>query len=586
MTAIRRPALTTAPPVPILPYPHGQLQVQEHDPRTLGAAERLIALIRERRPTLAIHHVGSSAVAGLAGKNVVDLAVEAEPEDIPGIADDLLALGFQRQTSPGAFPPTRPLLLGGIEHQGVVFKIHVHVTADPEEIRSYLGLRDALRNDVALRDAYAKEKRRIVAAGVTDTMSYSMNKTVFIQRTLGDLGLAEAPIAPGSTIGILGGGQLGRMLAMAARHLGYGVAILDPDPDCPARAVADRHIVASYDDVAAAVELGGGVSVVTCDLEHVSLAVVEALDATLTAARALLPVRPGVFAVASTQNRLMERRFLEAAGAAVAPWREVRSRSDLARGAADLGFPLRLKAALGGYDGRSQVRIPSPDDLDRAWANLERSAQPAGLVLERELDFDCELSAIVARGTDGVSVAFPVARNLHDEGILVESVVPAPSPVTPEVTGQAQALAARLAMERDLVGTLTVELFLLRDGSLVVNELAPRVHNSGHWTIEGCATSQFEQHIRAICGLPLGSVETHGPTAMVNVLGTGRDRPAQVAGVGAALSDPNVHLHLYDKRRVFERRKMGHVTVVADTADEALSRARAAAARLSWEGEH
>ena len=583
MTAIRRPAQTTTAPVPILPYPHGLLQVEEHDPRTLEVADSVIALIREPRPTLAIHHVGSSAVPGLTGKNVVDLAVAAEPEDIPGITQDLLALGFEPQTSPGAFPPTRPLLLGGIEHEGAVFKIHIHVTADPEEIRRYLGLRDALRNDVALRDAYAREKRQIVAAGVTDTIKYSMNKTAFIRRALADLWLAESPIAPGSTIGILGGGQLGRMLAIAARHLGYRVAILDPDPDCPARAVAERQVVAKYDDIAAAVELGRGAAVVTCELEHVSRAVVAALDATLTPARALLPVRPGVFAVASTQDRLMERRFLEAAGATVAPWRELRSRSDLERGAQDLGYPLRLKAALGGYDGRSQERLASPDDLDRTWANLERSAQAAGLVLERELDFDCELSAIVARGTDGVSVAFPVARNLHDDGILVESVVPAPSPVTPEVAGKAQELAARLAMELDLVGTLTVELFLLRDGSLVVNELAPRVHNSGHWTIEGCATSQFEQHIRAICGLPLGSVEVHGPTAMVNVLGTGRDRPARVAGVDAALSDPEVHLHLYDKRRVFERRKMGHVTVVAGTADEALIRARAAAAKLSWE---
>ncbi|TME84934.1 MAG: 5-(carboxyamino)imidazole ribonucleotide synthase [Chloroflexi bacterium] len=567
----------------ILPYPPSPLQVDEHDPRTLTAAETLIALIHERRPGLGIHHVGSSAVPGLAGKNVVDLAVAAEPEDIPGITEDLLDLGFQRQTSAGAFPPTRPLMLGAIEHEGVVLKIHVHVTADPLEIRRYLTFRDALRTDPGLRETYARTKYDIASAGVTDTISYSMNKTVFIQGAVRALGVAEGAIPAGSTIGILGGGQLGRMLAMAARHLGYRVAVLDPDPSCPAGPVADRLIVAGYDDVAAARELGKVAAVVTCELEHVARKVVEALDETLTPARALLPVRPGVFAVATTQDRLLERHFLEASHAPVAPWREVRARQELDNGARELGYPLRLKAARGGYDGRSQLRLTGADDLDHAWATLGGSAEEAGLVLERELEYLTELSAIVARGPDGHSVPFPVAANRHDEGILAESVAPAPPPVTPRVAKNAQALATRLAMELDLVGTLTVELFLIGDGSLVVNELAPRVHNSGHWTIEGCATSQFEQHVRAICGLPLGSVEAPHPAAMVNLLGTGPDRNARAMGIEEALSDPGVHLHLYDKRGVFERRKMGHVTVVAETREEALARARSAAAKVTWE---
>ena len=179
-------------------------------------------------------------------------------------------------------------------------------------------------------------------------------------------------------------------------------------------------------------------------------------------------------------------------------------------------------------------------------------------------------------------MSFPPATNRHDAGILIESVAPAPPPVSGAVADEAIELAARIAMELDLVGTLTVELFLLRDGSIVVNELAPRVHNSGHWTLEGAATSQFEQHIRAICGLPLGSPDAYGPTAMVNVLGTGPAREASLVGIEAALADPLAHLHIYDKRQVFERRKMGHLTVVAATADEALQRARAAAARLTW----
>jgi 5-(carboxyamino)imidazole ribonucleotide synthase len=196
-----------------------------------------------------------------------------------------------------------------------------------------------------------------------------------------------------------------------------------------------------------------------------------------------------------------------------------------------------------------------------------------------------EVSTIVARGVDGATTTFPLARNTHDEGILAESIAPAPVPI--DVTERAAELGERLAVAMDLIGTLTVELFLMRDGRLVVNELAPRVHNSGHWTIEGAATSQFEQHIRAICGLGLGSTAAQASAALVNLLGTGRARDAglEAEGVGRALADPSVHLHLYDKRRVFERRKMGHVTAIGSSVEEALDRARAAAAHLRWADE-
>jgi 5-(carboxyamino)imidazole ribonucleotide synthase len=400
------------------------------------------------------------------------------------------------------------------------------------------------------------------------------------------------PILPPATIGILGGGQLGRMTGAAARELGYGVVVLDPDPDCPARAIADGVEVGGYDDVAAALRLAARSAVVTLELEHVSPEVVAALDA-LTAAGGP-PLRPGAAAVRATQDRLAERRFLASIGAPVAEWRAVRTREELGAAVAELAgarpSAFRLKAALGGYDGRSQVRLgPVAGDgdldgpaLDAAYAALERSAAAHGLLLEREVDFALELSVVLARGLDGGVRAYPPARNRHDDGILVESV--APAPVGEVVTAAALALAERIAVGLGSIGVTTAELFLLRDGSLAVNELAPRVHNSGHWTQDGAATSQFEQHVRAICGLPLGASDVLVPTAMANLLGAGPRRPAGLAGVAEALAEPRVHLHLYGKREVFERRKMGHVNATGATADEALARANEALAGLRWEG--
>jgi 5-(carboxyamino)imidazole ribonucleotide synthase len=333
-------------------------------------------------------------------------------------------------------------------------------------------------------------------------------------------------------------------------------------------------VVGRYDDVDAGLRLASGADVVTVELEHVGWELLAELDREW-------PVRPAVYTVWVTQNRLEERRFLQAEGAAVAPWREVHDRTDLAAAAEELGLPMRLKAATGGYDGRSQVRVAEQSDVETALARLGRpDGEP--LVAEREIDFEAELSVICSRSLDGRAATFPVARNWHDDGILVESIAPAPIPAP--VAEAAAELARRLAEGLALVGTLTVELFLMPDGSLVVNELAPRVHNSGHWTIEGTATSQFEQHIRAICGLPLGSVEPRaGGMATVNLLSTGPDREARAAGIDRALATADAHVHLYDKRRVFERRKMGHVTALGSTVDDALGRARAAAGEIRWE---
>ena len=382
-----------------------------------------------------------------------------------------------------------------------------------------------------------------------------------------------SPILPPAVVGILGGGQLGRMLALAARAMGYRIWVLDPDPDCPAASVADGIVVGSYDDVDAALRLADRAQVVTYELEHVAAEVVEAV-----AARR--PVRPGHLPLTATQDRLAERRFLQAAGVVVAPWREVRAPQEALAAIVELGLPLRLKLPVGGYDGRGQLRISAPADLDDAWTRLGRPAG-APLLAERELVFEAELSIIVARGLDGRVVPFPVARNVHDGGILVETV--APAPVASDVAERAVAIGTRLAEAMDLCGTLTAELFLLKDGALVVNELAPRVHNSGHWTIDGAATSQFEQHVRAICGLGLGSAAALSPAATVNLLGRGPRREARLLGAAAALADPAVHLHVYDKRVVFERRKMGHVTALGETVGDALGKARAAVATLGWE---
>jgi 5-(carboxyamino)imidazole ribonucleotide synthase len=382
----------------------------------------------------------------------------------------------------------------------------------------------------------------------------------------------SAPVLPPATIGILGGGQLGRMLGLAARAMGYRVAVLDPDPDCPAAAVADLVVPGAYDDADAARKLAGLSAVMTYELEHVALDVVRAACETV-------PVRPGLEPLRVTQDRLAERRFVEAAGIAVAPWRAVETVGDLREAAADLGLPLRLKAVTGGYDGRSQVRVSSTEEVGTAFERLGRPSGEAALA-EVELPFVAELSAIAVRGLDRTVSVFPPARNVHDEGILVESVAPADLP-EPAVA-QAAAIATTLAEAMELVGTLAAELFLLPGGRLVVNELAPRVHNSGHWTIEGAATSQFEQHVRAICGLPLGRVDAARPTAIVNILGSGPSRPARLEGIDVVLGDPDVHVHLYDKRQVFERRKMGHVSASGSTAGAALDRARAARDGLHW----
>jgi 5-(carboxyamino)imidazole ribonucleotide synthase len=557
---------------PIGPYERRTAEVHAWDPRTQDVARRIAELVRERRPDLAVEHIGSTAVPGLPGKGIVDLSIETDPADIPGVVAMLYELGFQPQPGPDPWPPTRPMPVGAYDHDGERFRIHLHVQPKGGDFPRDIAFRDALRNDPELKRQYTELKQGITKGGPVDGFRYTHSKTTWILGVYRRLGFVPPAINPPATIAILGGGQLGRMVGIAARQLGYRVAILDPDPACPAAAIADRVEVGTYADVAAAQRLAAGAAVVTYELEHVSAPLVSAID------DGTRPIRPGPYPLKMTQDRLAERKFLETNGVPVAPWRPVSSAEELRAGAAELGYPVRLKANVGGYDGRSQWRLGSAADVE---AHLASHEMGDSMLVERELAFTAELSVVVARAADGTMVAYPPARNVHDDGILVESVVP--SGFGDEVVRAAQELGELLATGMGLVGVLTSELFLMPDGSLIVNELAPRVHNSGHWTIEGAATSQFEQHVRAICGLPLGDVAMRAPAAaMVNVLGDGSRRPAALLGIAEALRLPDVHVHVYDKRDVFDRRKMGHVTALGRDADEALAKARQARALLRW----
>ena len=568
--AVTQVRSTQATSKPIGPYERLQAEVHEWDPRSVEVAARVAELVCEQRQDLTVEHIGSTAVPGLPGKGIVDLSIETDPADIPAVVAMLYDLGFGPQPGPDPWPPTRPMPVGSLTLDGQQYRIHLHVQPLGGDYKRDLAFRDALRNDLELRQQYEGLKRGITDAGPVEGLRYTHSKTAWILQIYRRLGFAPPPIPPPSTIGIIGGGQLGRMLALAGRDLGYRIVVLDPDPEAPAASVADRIEIGAYDDVAAAIKMAEGCAVITYELEHIGPAVLAALDDRTR------PIRPGAYPLKLTADRLAERRFIEANEGRVAPWRTVSSHADVLEGAAELGYPVRLKAARGGYDGRSQVRLDGTAGI----AGVDgRFGWPS--LLEQELDFEAELSVVVARNVDGISRTFPIARNRHDRGILVETVVPAGVPE--DVEKAATGLAVDLATSMGLVGTLTVELFLLRDGSIVVNELAPRVHNSGHWSIEGAVTSQFEQHLRAICGLPLGSVDMRAPAvAMVNLLGEGAPRPAHPIGIYEALEVPDAHLHLYDKASVFERRKMGHVTALGATPEEALARASEAAGHIAW----
>lgn len=375
-------------------------------------------------------------------------------------------------------------------------------------------------------------------------------------------------ITPGSTLGVLGSGQLGRMFAIAARRLGYRVHVLSPDDDTPAGQVADLEIRAAYDDLDAVAAFARGVSVVTFEFENVPAA-------TTAACERFAPVRPAGSVLFTTQNRLREKTFLKQAGVPVTPFWPVRSRSDLDAALAQSGYPAVLKTADWGYDGKGQAKIRLPADA-AVYADPKFSGSEA--VLEAFIDFQCEVSVVGARGSGGSFVSYGPIENSHSRHILDLSVCPAAVPA--EVAAKAVEIAREVFERLEVVGVLCVEFFVDRAGRLLVNELAPRPHNSGHYSIDACTTCQFEQQVRAVCGLPLGSPRQHRPAAMANLLGDLWQSNAQ-PNWSAALAEGDVKLHLYGKAEPRIGRKMGHLTALAETPAVATQRVLAARAALT-----
>jgi 5-(carboxyamino)imidazole ribonucleotide synthase len=364
------------------------------------------------------------------------------------------------------------------------------------------------------------------------------------------------PILPGATLGVMGGGQLGAMFAVAAKRMGYRVEAISDVADCPCAVHCDRVHVVGYTDRERLAEIARSLDVLTFEFENIPVEAARAMQA-------VVPVRPGPQVLHMTQDRAREKAFLVAHGFACAPHRVVRSRGDLEAAVAEVGLPCVLKTAAFGYDGKGQRKIISADEIGSAW----EAVGPVECVLEGWIDFDCEISVVAARGLDGTTAVFEPSRNAHANHIL--DVASAPSGLPDDVTASARGMAARILEKLDLVGVACVEFFVTRSGQVLVNEIAPRPHNSGHLTINACATSQFEQQVRAICGLPLGSPQQLAPAAMANLLGDcwQRGEPDWAAALGV----PGVSLHLYGKSDPRPGRKMGHLTAIAATVDEAIA---------------
>ncbi len=355
----------------------------------------------------------------------------------------------------------------------------------------------------------------------------------------------SGPLAPGATIGILGSGQLGRMAALAAARLGYRCHAYGPEADAPANQVSAAATVAAYNDEAALASFAAAVDVVTFEFENIPLATVEVLER-------LVPLRPNARVLSICQHRLREKDFCNSFSVPTAAYRAAEDLESLGRAVEAIGRPCILKSAELGYDGKGQVRIAPGSDLAEAWNAMRGHAAEAIGIVEAIVEFRMEISVIVARGADGTMRTYVPVENRHKHHILDETIVPANLP--PEVVDRAEAIARHLAQEMGLVGLLAVEMFVTHDDKVLVNEMAPRPHNSGHWTLDACVTSQFEQFIRAVAGLPLGSTERLCDAVMKNLLGN------EVEDWHKILSDPGNKLHLYGKASARPGRKMGHVT--------------------------
>ena len=384
------------------------------------------------------------------------------------------------------------------------------------------------------------------------------------------VGSAEpAVIPPGATLCVLGGGQLGAMFAMAARRMGYAVEAVSEAADCPAARHCDRVHVVDFADPRAVARAAAAAAVVTYEFENIPVAAAREVAA-------LVPVRPAPEVLFTTQDRGREKAFLVRHGIPCAPHRLVASRGELHAAAAEIGLPAVAKTAAFGYDGKGQARIADAAGIDAAWESLA----PGPLVLEGWVDFDCEISVVAARGLNGDLAVFEPTRNLHASHILDISSAPAGLP--PGVLAAARDTAATVLERLGVVGVACVEFFVARDGRVIVNEIAPRPHNSGHLTIDACATSQFEQQVRAICGLPLGSPRQLAPAAMANLLGDCWE--AGPPDWPAALAVPGTRLSLYGKRDPRPGRKMGHLTAVAESVEEAIARVSLARSRAARRG--
>jgi 5-(carboxyamino)imidazole ribonucleotide synthase len=389
----------------------------------------------------------------------------------------------------------------------------------------------------------------------------------------------SAPILPGATIGIFGGGQLGRMTAMAARAMGYRILVLDPDPACPARFVVDGCIEAGWDDPREAANLARGCDVVTLEIEQIA-------PRSMDAAAALAPVRPGRAMLQVIQDRIEQKDWLQRNGFPIGPYRAVRSLEEVRNAVLTLGGRCFCKSATGGYDGRGQGKVGfNPDatvdeEVQGAWEALGEAAG----VVEQAINLDREISVLVARSPSGEVKVYPAAWNHHEHQILAWSVIPAP--ISSDLESQARKIATGIADTFHLEGILAIEFFVAKDGKLLVNELAPRPHNSYHASERACVTGQFEQHVRAICDLPLGDTEVVQPAAIANLLGDLWYNPESPKAFdkqpdfSAALSVPGVRLHLYEKLRPRKARKMGHLSAVANTPEEAVARVQRALSLL------
>ena len=374
------------------------------------------------------------------------------------------------------------------------------------------------------------------------------------------------PLGPGSTIGVLGGGQLGRMMAVTARQMGFRIVVLDPSPRCPTAQVADGVVVGALDDLDAAKHLARQVDVITLDTEHVPANILAELHK-------ITPVRPGSEVLRTIQDRMVQKQFLDRLGVAQAAWAPVADTVELQAGLAKVGASAILKVRRAGYDGKGQVRIDPGADAVAQLARLR--GEPA--VIEEVVAYTREVSVILARGISGEIRIYPIAENVHRRHILHTTRAPAPMPEPQRA--KAEAIAVSIAEALDHVGVLAVEMFELADGRLLVNELAPRTHNSGHYTYGACATSQFEQHVRAVCGLPLGDPRALTGAVMVNLIGdlwTKGAPPWQYV-----LARPEARLHLYGKDAPAPGRKMGHVVLLDDDTDRALGTAEALIAQLT-----